>query len=264
MQGAAIALLLLAFGGGALGASAAAGFGPSQVVLSSLGVIDPKGGSEDKAVVDDEESDDDETPEPTKTDEADKKTPVSVVVPSKSPTPEKPDDVSPGPTDKPADREPTKQPDRPKPTSAQGPAPTVPHAPTPIPVDLDSCIPASVYQQVPALHAYDVKVCSPYLQAALNDTFKKGLCLPKDVADAYPFLLDLGIAGCTSEQEGAIQQHLFFKGWCAPEKAAEFLASLGYNVHSCTPHKVKTVLLHYKDNDPCGINWAVLPKDLVC
>jgi hypothetical protein len=118
----------------------------------------------------------------------------------------------------------------------------------------------SIYQQTPALHAYDVKICNADQVASLNEMFFKGLCLPKEVADTYPFMADLKITPCGSEQEKALEQYLFIEGWCAPVKAAKLLADLGYNIPPCSAHKVKTVLLWLKDNEPCAINWQTTPK----
>ena len=219
-QGTAVAVLVLVFGGSALGASAAAGFQPSQDVLSSLGMT--KGSDETRPQhVEDDDKGAGVTPNDTKTAEPGDKTPISVVVPSKSPTPEKPVGiVNPEPTDKPAAAvSPTKQPERAKASPTRVPVPTVPGNPTPIAVDLEGvCIPVGAYQQYTRLHAYDVRVCSQDQVAWLHEAFLKGLCLPKDVADQYPSMTDLQITTCSHVQEKLLQQHLFVEGWCAPTR----------------------------------------------
>jgi hypothetical protein len=257
---AAVALVVL-LGGGALGASAAAGFGPAQAVLSSLGMMDPPGDDGSKLVEDD--GDKDEEPAETETEEP-KKTPASVVAPKATPTADKPGEAV--PTDKPQPTvAPTKQPDHPKPSPTRAPVPTEQPDPEPIPVDLgDICIPINVYQQTPGLHAYAVKICNGEEVAYLKDTFAKGLCLPKETADAYLSLLDLGISPCLPKQEEHFEQFLFVEGWCAPDKAAELLADVGSTIPACTAHKIKVTLLWLKDNDPCRINWQVPPPSLSC
>jgi hypothetical protein len=238
----AVVVGIVVLTGGALGASAAVGFKPSRQVLSTVGMMQDKTGSDAAHVEKDEGSKPDsehdkpgETPagEPTEGATDDE----HAVAPP--PDGAEGDITKPAPDDGSQEEDGDTVPVKPPDIATAVPTHPIDIEPTAVPTTPVSvntaCVPHRALELFPKLRQGGFRPCTEEEFKAIIAPLGERLCLPADSPDKYLVLRGI-VPVCTNQQQFALTYYLFEKGKCIPEQFLRAMPALSeYGVPACTP-----------------------------